>query len=376
MRRPWWLLVYLVARVYPLMAAGVLPGGTTAALTAITWVGAATAVFAALIAIAQNDIKRILAYSTVSQLGYMMAGLGLGGVAVGMFHLITHAFFKSLLFLGAGSVIHGSHEEQDVRRLGGLRKFMPVTSLTYAVGMLALCGFPLVFSGFWSKDAILESAHKWHSGQGPYFLLVFGALLTAFYMTRQVSYVFFGEYRGHGHAHESPSTMTIPLALLAFFAIALGVLGTPMWPWFRSFLLDTHAVWGGLDSFKEPGLLALMLTSSAIVIFGIGLAWVLYGNKSPRAEEPDALEKALPPVWRALRDRLYVDELYGVTVIAFYLLVGAALPTGLTGECGAALLRRLHGCSSYGHSSIASPITPLSMVHSTRDARSFLWAEG
>ncbi len=310
--------VYLVARVYPLMAAGVLPGGTTTALSVITWVGAATAVFAALIAVAQNDIKRILAYSTVSQLGYMMAGLGLGGVAVGMFHLITHAFFKSLLFLGAGSVIHGSHEEQDVRRLGGLRKYMPVTFLTYAVGMLALCGFPLVFSGFWSKDAILESAHKWHAGQGPYFLLVFGALLTAFYMTRQVSYVFFGEYRGHGHAHESPSVMTIPLALLAFFAIALGMLGTPMWPWFRSFLLDTHAVWGGLDSFKEPGLLALMLTSSAIVLFGIGLAWVLYGNKSPRAEEPDALEKALPPVWRALRDRLYVDELYGVTVIAFY----------------------------------------------------------
>ena len=137
-------------------------------------------------------------------------------------------------------------------------------------------------------------------------------------MTRQVSYVFFGEYRGHGHAHESPSVMTIPLALLAFFAIALGVIGTPIWPWFRSFLLDTHAVWGGLASFKEPGLLALMLTSSAIVIFGIGLAWVLYGNNSPRAEEPDVLEKAMPPVWRALRDRLYVDELYGATVIAFY----------------------------------------------------------
>ena len=133
--------VYLVARVYPLMAAGVLPGGTTTGSTVITWVGASTAVFAALIAVAQNDIKRILAYSTVSQLGYMMAGLGLGGVAVGMFHLITHAFFKSLLFLGAGSVIHGSHEEQDVRRMGGLRKYMPVTFLTYAVGMLALCGF-------------------------------------------------------------------------------------------------------------------------------------------------------------------------------------------------------------------------------------------
>ena len=141
--------VYLVARVYPLMSEGApsMPNGaigTTTALTVVTWVGAATAVFAALIAVAQNDIKRILAYSTVSQLGYMMAGLGLGGVAVGMFHLITHAFFKALLFLGAGSVIHGCHEEQDIRKMGGLRADMPLTFATYAIGMLALCGFPLL----------------------------------------------------------------------------------------------------------------------------------------------------------------------------------------------------------------------------------------
>ncbi|MFP5237061.1 MAG: NADH-quinone oxidoreductase subunit L [Acidobacteriota bacterium] len=309
--------VYLVARVFPLMEAGITPGGTTTALTVVTWVGAATAVFAALIACAQNDIKRILAYSTVSQLGYMMAGLGLGGVAIGMFHLITHAFFKALLFLGAGSVIHGVHEEQDVRHMGGLRKYMPLTFVTYGIGMLALCGFPLVFSGFWSKDAILESAHHWKAGQGPYFLLVFGALLTAFYMTRQVSYVFFGEYRGHGHAHESPKVMTTPLAILAFFAIALGVLGTPAWPWFRNFLTDKPAAFG-LTGFGEPGLLALMLTSSIVVFAGLGLGWVLYGNKSPKADEPDALERKIPPVWRALANRLYVDELYGVTVIAFY----------------------------------------------------------
>src|SRR6202789_3948742 len=142
--------VYLIARVYPLMQAGMPAGGTTTALTVVTWVGASTAVFAALGAVAQNDIKRILAYSTVSQLGYMMVGLGVGGVAVGMFHLITHAFFKALLFMGAGSVIHGCHEEQDIRNMGGLRKFMPVTFATYAVGTLALCGFPL-FAGFWSK---------------------------------------------------------------------------------------------------------------------------------------------------------------------------------------------------------------------------------
>src|SRR5579859_6397574 len=150
--------------VSPLMQAGALTGGTTQALTVVTWVGASTAVFAALIAVAQNDIKRILAYSTVSQLGYMMAGLGMGGVAVGMFHLITHAFFKALLFMGAGSVIHGCHEEQDIRRMGGLRKEMRVTFATYAIGMLALAGL-VPFAGFWSKDAILESAEAWHTGK-------------------------------------------------------------------------------------------------------------------------------------------------------------------------------------------------------------------
>jgi NADH-quinone oxidoreductase subunit L len=309
--------VYLIARVYPLMAAGVQPGGTTTSLTVVTWVGAATAVFAALIAVAQNDIKRILAYSTVSQLGYMMAGLGLGGVAVGMFHLITHAFFKALLFMGAGSVIHGVHEEQDVRHMGGLSKPMRITFLTYLVGMLALTGFPLVFSGFWSKDAILESAHNWKAGQGPYFLLVFGALLTAFYMTRQMGYVFSGDYRGHGHPHESPRVMTMPLVILAFFAIALGAVGSPLWPWFRSFLLDRPASFG-LTGFHEPGLLVLMLTSTAVVAIGYALGWVLYVGKSPAANEPDALESKIGPVWTALSNRLYVDEFYGVTVIAFY----------------------------------------------------------
>ena len=135
--------VYLIARVYPLMSGH--------ALAVVAWVGAITALFGACIAVAQNDIKRILAYSTVSQLGYMMLGLGVGGVAVGMFHLITHAFFKALLFLGAGSVIHGCTEEQDIRNMGGLRRFMPITFATYSAGMLALCGFPL-FAGFWSKD--------------------------------------------------------------------------------------------------------------------------------------------------------------------------------------------------------------------------------
>ena len=309
--------VYLIARVYPLMQAGALTGGTTTALTVVTWVGASTALFAALIAVAQNDIKRILAYSTVSQLGYMMAGLGLGGVAVGMFHLITHAFFKALLFMGAGSVIHGCHEEQDIRRMGGLRSKMPLTFATYTIGMLALCGFPLFFSGFWSKDAILEAAQHWSVARAPFYMLVSGALLTAFYMTRQVSYVFFGHWRGHDSAHESPSVMTMPLAILAFFAIALGAIGTPAWPWFRAFL-EGRAVSFDFHGFAEPGLLALMATSSLVVFVGLGLGWSLYGNKSPQPEAPDTLEASMPWIWTVLHNKFYVDEFYGATVNAFY----------------------------------------------------------
>ena len=309
--------VYLIARVYPLMAAGALAGGTTTALTVVTWVGAFTAVFAALIAVAQNDIKRILAYSTVSQLGYMMAGLGMGGVAVGIFHLITHAFFKALLFLGAGSVIHGCHEEQNVRRMGGLKADMPLTFLTYAIGMLALCGFPLLFSGFWSKDGILDAAQHWSVAKAPFYMLVFGALLTAFYMTRQVAYVFFGQWRGGKPAHESPTVMIVPLGILAFFAMILGFIGTPAWPWFRAFL-NGRAADFDLSVLMEPELLILMATSTVVVFLGIGFAWRFYGDRTPRPTAPDALEKAAPMAWSWLSHKFYVDEFYGVTVIAFY----------------------------------------------------------
>ena len=308
--------VYLIARVYPLMAAGALTGGTTTALTVVTWVGAFTAVFAALIAVAQNDIKRILAYSTVSQLGYMMAGLGIGGVAVGIFHLITHAFFKALLFLGAGSVIHGCHEDQNIRRMGGLKSDMPLTFLTYAIGMLALCGFPLL-SGFWSKDSILEAAQHWSVAKAPFYMLVFGALLTAFYMTRQVAYVFFGHWRGGKPAHESSAVMTAPLGILAFFAVTLGFIGTPAWPWFRAFL-DGKAADFDMNALMEPGLLTLMGVSTVVVLLGIILAWNLYGDRTPRPTAPDALEKAAPIAWGWLSNKFYVDEFYGATVIAFY----------------------------------------------------------
>ncbi|HEX4038196.1 MAG TPA: NADH-quinone oxidoreductase subunit L [Acidobacteriaceae bacterium] len=332
--------VYLIARVYPLMSGH--------ALEVVAWVGAITALFAAFIAVAQNDIKRILAYSTVSQLGYMMLGLGVGGVAVGMFHLITHAFFKALLFLGAGSVIHGCTEEQDIRNMGGLRRFMPVTFLTYAAGMLALCGFPL-FAGFWSKDAILGSAHGWGISRGPFYLGAIGALLTAFYMTRQVYYVFFGQRRtpivapapgptadhafsaeqiepvvsaGRGEvcavhdAHESPGVMTWPLIGLAIFATFLGFVGTPAWPWFQSFLSGQSARFD-MAHFSEPGLLPLMVTSSLIVFAGLLLGWWFYGRKPiVRAADPDALERLTPGIFHALANRLYVDEFYSVTVIA------------------------------------------------------------
>jgi NADH-quinone oxidoreductase subunit L len=332
--------VFLVARVYPLTAA--VPEGVASvpsALQVVTWVGAITAAFAASIAVAQTDIKRILAYSTVSQLGFMMLGLGAGGVAVGMFHLITHAFFKALLFLGAGSVIHGCRDEQDIRRMGGLRKFMPVTFATYAVGMLALSGFPLVFSGFWSKEEILHYAHGWITS-APFCLGLFAALLTAFYMSRQVCCVFFGSPRGSQHegahvagspglgklepprvgcheAHESPSVMTIPLMVLAAFSVLLGFIGTPAWPWFQGFL-DGDTVTGAVGKLLAPAVLRLMVLSSAVVFLGLGLGWWFYGRKPlSSAEEPDVLERLQPEIFTLLRRKYFVDEIYEASVIRF-----------------------------------------------------------
>jgi len=330
--------VFLVARVYPLMA--LAPSATQAAslsLMVITWVGALTAVFAASIAVAQTDIKRILAYSTVSQLGFMMMGLGVGGVAVGMFHLITHAFFKALLFMGAGSVIHGCHEEQDVRCMGGLRKFMPVTFATYAIGMMALSGVPLFFSGFWSKDEILHAAHSWAVTRWPFYFGVVGALLTAFYMTRQMCFVFFGncrlalgkttssEQRTVAHAgvparehphvelpaepHESPGLMIIPLVVLAFFSIALGFLGTPVWPWIQKFLEGEPAT-VAVARIWEPGTGSVMAVSTVVAFLGIGLGYWLYGRKPLDSQQMDVLERWWPNVFTLLRRKYYVDEIY------------------------------------------------------------------
>ena len=333
--------VFLVARVYPLMelqqagASGPIP------LTAVTWIGALTAVFAALVAVAQTDIKRILAYSTVSQLGYMFMGLGIGGVGVGMFHLLTHAFFKALLFLGSGSIIHGCHEEQDIRRMGGIRKFMPTTFATYAIGMMALSGVPLVFCGFWSKDEILHSA--WHYGPSkiPFFLGLGGAFLTAFYMTRQMCFVFAGHYRGghdaahddhdHSHSHgdthahdphESPPVMTLPLQILAACTVLLTLVSTPLWPWLPDYLVHEAAHFD-VSKLFNAGTLTLIVVSIVVVAAGIGLGWWYYGLlPAEKADEPDPLEQQFPEQFGWSRGKFFIDELYAATVLKWNARLG------------------------------------------------------
>src|SRR5438093_5332467 len=222
--------VFLVARVYPRFSLGPI-NGVTSSLTVVAGLGVTTALMAALIAIAQADIKRILAYSTVSQLGLMIVSLGVGGVAAGIMHLFALGFFKALLFLGAGSVIHGCHGEQDIRKMGGLQRFMPVTFMTYAVGMMALSGVPFFFCGGWTKEEILHATAHWPPSHVPYYLILVGVVLTALYMTRQIIYVFFGNPRAAAErAHESPRVMTMPLIVLAFGAILLSAFLTPAWP--------------------------------------------------------------------------------------------------------------------------------------------------
>src|ERR1700736_662548 len=223
--------VFLVARMYPLFSHGGIEG-VTSSLAVVVWIGVITALMAALIAIGQFDIKRILAYSTVSQLGLMMVSLGVGGVVAGMMHLLAHGFFKALLFLGAGSMIHACHHEQDIRKMRGLRSIMPITFLTYTIGMLSLSGVPLLFSGGWTKEAILDATSRWPKSSLPYYLMLFGVVLTAFYMTRQMVYVFFGTRAGAAeHAHENRPNMTASLIFLAICTIGLSAFLTPAWPW-------------------------------------------------------------------------------------------------------------------------------------------------
>ncbi len=300
--------VFLVARVYPLFSLGAVHG-VTPSLTVVVWIGVVTALISALIGLAQWDIKRILAYSTVSQLGLMMVSLGVGGVAAGIMHLLAHGFFKALLFLGSGSVIHGCHEEQDIRRMGGLRGLMPITFFTYAIGMLALSGVPLFFAGAWTKEEILHATSLWTVSRVPHFLMLAGVVLTALYMTRQMIYVFFGPRRAAAeHAHESPSVMTWPLVALAACVIGLSVVLTPAWPWLHDYLTGERAAF-------HPGELIqpLLFVSLAMVAVGIGLGVFIYR----RATSVDPLERSLPAVFRFLENRMWIDELYEATILTW-----------------------------------------------------------
>ncbi len=307
--------VFLVARVYPLMQIdAALAAVPVHALTVVAFIGAITALLGAFIACGQNDIKRVLAFSTVSQLGYMMLALGVGSWTAAIFHLLTHAFFKALLFLGAGSVIHAAHHEQDIRLLGGLRPKMKITFATFAIGMMALSGVPFLFSGFWSKEAILHAAHAWDVSHLPLYASLAAVVLTAFYMTRLVAETFLGQPRSAAaeHAHENSAVMTIPLILLALGAIGLGFLGTPAYPWLQARLSGTE-LHSSLHHLVEGS--GLMLLSIGLVGVGLGLGSWLYGRQlRTTAEARDPLVVAAPQVMAALANRLGFDEFYAATV--------------------------------------------------------------
>ncbi|MBV6390814.1 MAG: NADH-quinone oxidoreductase subunit L [Anaerolineales bacterium] len=308
--------VYAVIRMFPILSLDERTMGFVA------FIGAFTALFAATIAVAQNDIKRVLAYSTISQLGFMIAALGIGAYVAATFHLVTHAFFKALLFLGSGSVIHGMEhgvlhtgnhkvDPQDMFNMGGLRKKMPKTFWTFLIGGFALSGFPLVTAGFWSKDEILADA--WAHGHVIVFAtLAFAAFLTAFYTMRQITLTFFGEPRTEEakHAHETPWTMTTPLIILSVFAIGFGWVGMPHWitggivpNWFHEFtgsMLHEHA--------EELAFNIVPLgTSLLVALGGLAAGYFVYRNVKSPAED-----KLQIPV---LKNKWYVDELYNFVFI-------------------------------------------------------------
>ena len=304
--------VYLMCRISP-----VLDVASSYAPWIIAIVGAATALYAATVAVAQNDIKKVLAYSTVSQLGYMFLAVGSGAYTAAIFHMVTHAFFKALLFLGAGSVIHGMHHEQDMRRMGALRTLMPITAATFIVGWLAIAGVP-PFAGFWSKDDILLFA--WDKSPVLWAVGLVTALLTAYYMTRQVIMVFFGKARWHdAHAehgahgdlgvaeeaehgdhgdhgdhavepHESPWMMVAPLVVLAVLSIVGGAINLPFST--KSERLVTWLEPVVVVHESTTGKLALALVAIAVGLVGIGLAWLVYARHKVKAIEPQILADA------------------------------------------------------------------------------------
>lgn len=294
----------------------------------VAWVGAATALFAATIGITQWDIKKILAYSTVSQLGYMFLACGVGAFHAAMFHLMTHAFFKALMFLGSGSVIHGMHEEQDVRKMGGLRKYLPITHFTFVLGWLAIIGLP-PFAGFFSKDEILWQAFSSPLGnKGLWVMGALGAVVTAFYMTRLMALTFWGKSRfGHEvHPHESPLTMTIPLMALGFLSVVGGWVGIPH---VISEVLPFHPVnfieeWLGpaMAHFEVSGAAALTsdvalewaLMGVSVSLAGIS-AWFAYDTYIKHPKRAESMAKVVGPLYPLVANKYYVDEFYFKTII-------------------------------------------------------------
>jgi len=316
--------VYFIARVFIIL--------TPDALTVIAVVGAFTAFMAATMALTQNDIKRILAYSTISQLGYMIMGLGVGAYSAAVFHLFTHAFFKAALFLGSGAVIYAMHHEQDIREMGGLRKKLPITFVTYLIATSALAGLPL-FSGFLSKDAIIAGGWGWASFHGGgWFTLIpslglAAALLTAFYMGRQVFLVFFGEPRNQekfNHAHEVPAVMWIPLVVLSVLSLFPVFSLNPLagdTGWFMNLIPSLQSVVPGVDGAARLAGLAEMthhahwttvVSSVLMALTGLAIAFIIYMKK---AVDADKLAASLRPLYLMSFNKWYFDELYEVTVV-------------------------------------------------------------
>ncbi len=311
--------VYMIVRLNALFVAAPI------AMMAVAIVGAVTAVFAATIGFAQNDIKKVLAYSTVSQLGYMFLATGVGAFGAGMFHLMTHAFFKALMFLGAGSVIHGMHEEQDIKKMGGLAKYMPITHLTFFMGWLAIIGMP-PFAGFFSKDEILWQA--FHSPRGHILLWlagVIGAACTAFYMTRLMCLTFWGKERfdkKHVHPHESPMTMTIPLIVLGILSVIGGWIGIP-----AAISHGLHVnLPNALETWLEPRITLLPHVEEASllmewVFMGISIsvaglsalfAYYLYIKEPKKQVE---LVSKMGGLHRLVAGKYFVDEFYFAALI-------------------------------------------------------------
>ncbi|MBA5776507.1 NADH-quinone oxidoreductase subunit L [Stappia sp. F7233] len=317
--------VFMVARLSPLFEL------SHTALTVVTFFGATTAFFAATVGLVQNDIKRVIAYSTCSQLGYMFVALGVGAYSVGIFHLFTHAFFKALLFLGAGSVIHAVSNEQDMRKMGGLRKHIPITYWTMMIGTLALTGFPLT-AGFFSKDAIIEAAYAGHNDFALYgfWLTVAAAALTSFYSWRLTFMTFHGKPRASvdvmKHVHESPLVMTVPLMLLAVGAIAAGFtfsgqfIGHAYEEFWKGSLFvsaENHILH---DMHEVP--LWVKLTATVMMAGGLAVAWYFY-IRSP--ETPRALAARHDGLYRFLLNKWYFDELYDAIFVRSAMWVGRQL---------------------------------------------------